>query len=101
MADSFVAGRVVDARGQPVAKITVRASQNPSPDSRQTVTTDADGRFRLDKLMPRSPRVLLEAKSATGRLLGDSVVATPPAEDVLIRLFLATTRPAQTAPAGR
>ena len=51
-ANSFVAGRVINLKNQPVAGAKVECQGNDT--GRQTMTTGADGRFRFEDVVPET-----------------------------------------------
>src|SRR5579883_487897 len=56
----IVTGRMINAEGRPLAGLTVRVRQVHSTFDRQT-TTDSDGKFRVESLLPRSKFLLAVA----------------------------------------
>jgi len=75
---SELVGRVVDAEGQPVAGATV---MSPDGDPDVQVSTDSDGRFRMEGLPPGEVTVV----AVQGKRMGDArvVAGSSPAQIVL------------------
>jgi hypothetical protein len=84
-ADSFIAGRLLDQDGKPAPGIRISLSPSLPP---RTVTTDADGRFRFDNIVPGQP---LSLRVSSDGLMASSQV-TAPAEDVTLTLRPAPVR---------
>lgn len=89
-ADRWLAGRVVDERGDPVAGVTVSAHGRDSRDIR--ATTDRAGRFRIEPVVEE--QIQLTASGPGERVVEKSVAAGT--EDAILVL---PGRPADAAPA--
>ena len=84
-ADSFIAGRVLNSEGLPVAGMDVAIAQ--SVDRRIPITTDKEGRFRFDEVVAKEPVTLYilrkGARAITTQVqpgTSDTVVTLPPPE---------------------
>ena len=84
---AVVAGRVVDADGEPIAGATVSFISAPGPVPDIAGLSAADGRFVLDA--PQPGRYVLAARDAGGARSEVAVdVGTVPPDEVEIRLVL-------------
>jgi hypothetical protein len=87
-ADSHVAGQVVDAQGNPLPDVTVMGL-DPVRHFVSRSRTDADGRFRFDRVVPgQTLRLFIERDR---QRIGEQQQTTAPADSVL--LVMPTTRP--------
>lgn len=82
-ADSFVAGKVVDADGKPVAGVTVYLMINRG--ERPEAITDQTGAFRFDGVVA-GKQVTVYTMSANGKSIGGQANAKPGTSDTVLTL---------------
>lgn len=80
-ADSFVAGKVVDADGKPVAGVKVYLATNQRPEQ----TTDASGAFRFDGVVPGKPASIYVLRPGEDMPAG-TINTKPGSSNVVIKL---------------
>ncbi len=80
-ASASVTGRILDAEGNPLALAEVSASHRDR-DSSSDATTDADGRFRVDSLIPGPHLVSVRISETTEALLGRVDLAADEVHDM-------------------
>jgi hypothetical protein len=83
---AVIAGRVVDARGQPVAGAAVYVVSAPSPQPDIAPITDADGRFTLGA--DAVGAYVLGARSDTAGEGRTSVTLTDPGDTADVRILV-------------
>lgn len=69
LADGFVSGRVVDKQGKPVGGLTIDVAGATSPSA--AMTTDADGRFRVERLIDEPLKLGVYRTPRYGGILGE------------------------------